>query len=143
MYDWLWGNCNLLRPFSTLVTSAKLNLNMNKNGSNQAEHEQISTFLEVEQMGVNLFRSKILWIPLRARGVYGRSVDSRVSLLHNTDHWYRQIISQALVSVTSCIDSSFALHVGSFIIQLRIPELIKSCFCLRSHCMCVFFDESQ
>ena len=58
-HDWLWGNCNLLRPFSTLVTLAKLNLNMNKNGSNQAEHEQISTSLEVEQIGVNLFRSKI------------------------------------------------------------------------------------
>ena len=73
-HGWLWGNCSLLRPFSALVTSAKLNLNMNEDGLNQAEHEQISTSLEVEQIGVNLFRSKFLWVPLRARGVYGGSV---------------------------------------------------------------------
>jgi len=118
-HDWLWGNCNLLRPFSTLVTSAKLNLNMNKDGLNQAEHEQISTSLEVEQIGVNLFRSKFLWVPLRARGVYGGSVDSRASLLHDTDQWCRQIISHALVSATNCVDSSFAIHVGGPIIQLQ------------------------
>ena len=70
-HDWLWGNCNLLRPFSTLVTSAKLDLDTNKDGSNQAEHEQISTSLEVEQIGINLFCSKFLWVPLRTRGVYG------------------------------------------------------------------------
>ena len=117
-HDWLWGNCNLLRPFSTLVTSAKLNLNMSEGGLNQAEHEQISTSLEVEQIGVNLFRSKFLWVPLRARGVYGGSVViSRASLLHNTDRWYRQLISQALASATNCVDSSFSIHVGSPIIQ--------------------------
>jgi hypothetical protein len=38
---------------------------------NQAEHEQISTSLEVEQIEVNLFRSKSLWLPMRARGVFG------------------------------------------------------------------------
>lgn len=37
----------------------------------QAEHEQISTSLEVEQIEVNLFRSKSLWLPMRARGVFG------------------------------------------------------------------------
>lgn len=39
--------------------------------SNQVEHEQISTALEVEQLEVNLFRSKSLWLPVRARGVFG------------------------------------------------------------------------
>ena len=39
--------------------------------SNQAEHEQISTSLEVEQIDVNLFRSKSLWLPVYARGVFG------------------------------------------------------------------------
>ena len=38
---------------------------------NQVEHEQISTSLEVEQIEVNLFRSKSLWLPLCARGVFG------------------------------------------------------------------------
>ena len=38
---------------------------------NQAEHEHISTSLEVEQLEVNLFRSKSLEVPLRARGVFG------------------------------------------------------------------------
>ncbi|KIM48385.1 hypothetical protein M413DRAFT_62626 [Hebeloma cylindrosporum] len=66
---------------------------MNDDGLNQAEHEQISTSLEVEQIEVNLFRSKSLWVPLRARGVFGG-----------------QVISQALVSATKCVDSSFALH---------------------------------
>ncbi|KAF8168292.1 thioesterase-like superfamily-domain-containing protein [Crassisporium funariophilum] len=60
---------------------------------NQVEHEQISTSLEVEQIEVNLFRSKSLWLPLRARGVFGG-----------------QVISQALVSATNCVDSVFALH---------------------------------
>lgn len=86
---------------------------MDEDGLNQAEHEQICTSLEVEQIGVNLFRSKFLWVPLRARGVYGGSVAPCTSLLHNADPRYRQIISQALVSATNCVDSSFALHVGS------------------------------
>ncbi|KAJ3510310.1 hypothetical protein NLJ89_g4754 [Agrocybe chaxingu] len=62
-------------------------------GLNQVEHEHISTSLEVEQIEVNLFRSKSLWLPLRARGVFGG-----------------QVISQALVSATSCVRSEFALH---------------------------------
>jgi len=60
---------------------------------NQVEHEQISTSLEVEQIEVNLFRSKSLWLPLCARGVFGG-----------------QVISQALVSATNSVDSAFALH---------------------------------
>lgn len=61
--------------------------------SNQVEHERISTSLEVEQIDVNLFRSKTLWLPFRARGVFGG-----------------QVISQALVSATNCVDPAFALH---------------------------------
>lgn len=38
---------------------------------NQVEHEQISTSLEVERIDANLFRSKSLWLPLQARGVFG------------------------------------------------------------------------
>ncbi|KAF5375155.1 hypothetical protein D9758_000473 [Tetrapyrgos nigripes] len=59
----------------------------------QAEHAQISTALEVERLEVNLFRSKSLWVPTRARGVFGG-----------------QVISQALVSATNCVDSAFGLH---------------------------------
>ncbi|KAL0950838.1 hypothetical protein HGRIS_007599 [Hohenbuehelia grisea] len=62
---------------------------------NQIEPEQISTSLEVETLDVNLFRSKRLWIPSGARGVFGG-----------------QVISQALVSATNCVDSQFALHVS-------------------------------
>ncbi|KAF5377598.1 hypothetical protein D9615_005160 [Tricholomella constricta] len=61
--------------------------------SNQVEHEQISTSLEVEQLDVNLFRSKSLWLPVRARGVFGG-----------------QVISQALVSATNCVNPAFGLH---------------------------------
>ncbi|KAK7058296.1 acyl-CoA thioesterase [Paramarasmius palmivorus] len=59
----------------------------------QVEHTQISTSLEVEQLEVNLFRSKSLYIPVRARGVFGG-----------------QVISQALVSATKCVDPAFGLH---------------------------------
>lgn len=62
--------------------------------SNQTEHEQISAALEVEQLEVNLFRSKSLWLPLRGRGVFGG-----------------QVISQALVCATNCVDPAFGLHV--------------------------------
>ncbi|EMD41664.1 hypothetical protein CERSUDRAFT_79298 [Gelatoporia subvermispora B] len=59
----------------------------------QVEHELISTSLEVEKLEANLFRSKSLWIPIRARGVFGG-----------------QVISQALVSATECVDPAYALH---------------------------------
>jgi len=50
------------------------------NSMNQVEHAQISTALEVERLEVNLFRSKSLWVPTRARGVFGGYV--------YTDLWY-------------------------------------------------------
>ncbi|KAE9410754.1 hypothetical protein BT96DRAFT_961505 [Gymnopus androsaceus JB14] len=59
----------------------------------QAEHAQISTALEVEKLETDLFRSKSLWVPARARGVFGG-----------------QVISQALVSATNCVDPAFGLH---------------------------------
>ncbi|KZT06361.1 DNA repair protein [Laetiporus sulphureus 93-53] len=59
----------------------------------QEEHEQIATSLEVEQLDTNLFRSKSLWLPVRSRGVYGG-----------------QVISQALVSATQCVDPAYSLH---------------------------------
>lgn len=46
-------------------------INMTVTDTNQVEHEQISTSLEVEKIEVNLFRSKSLWLPVRARGVFG------------------------------------------------------------------------
>ena len=61
----------------------------------EAEHELISTSLDVEQLDTTLFRSKSLYLPRRARGVFGG-----------------QVISQALVSATNSVDPSFALHVS-------------------------------
>ena len=61
----------------------------------EAEHELISASLEVEQLDTTLFRSKSLWLPRRARGVFGG-----------------QVISQALVSATNSVDPSYALHVS-------------------------------
>ncbi|KAL1951750.1 hypothetical protein VTO73DRAFT_899 [Trametes versicolor] len=60
---------------------------------NQWGHEQISSALEVEQLDVNLYRSKTLYLPPRARGVFGG-----------------QVISQALVSANNCVDPAFSLH---------------------------------
>ena len=64
--------------------------------SNQAESSKISTSLEVEQIDVNLFRSVNLFLPARARGVFGG-----------------QVISQAIVSATKCVDPVFGLHVSN------------------------------
>ncbi|KAF9229567.1 Thioesterase/thiol ester dehydrase-isomerase [Gyrodon lividus] len=61
--------------------------------TDQAESSKISTSLEVEQIDVNLFRSVKLFVPVRARGVYGG-----------------QVISQAIVSATKCVDPAFGLH---------------------------------
>ncbi|KIJ68656.1 hypothetical protein HYDPIDRAFT_82474 [Hydnomerulius pinastri MD-312] len=59
----------------------------------QVESSKISTSLEVEQIDVNLFRSVKLFVPIRARGVFGG-----------------QVISQAIVSATKCVDPAFGLH---------------------------------
>ncbi|KAJ7130035.1 thioesterase-like superfamily-domain-containing protein [Mycena crocata] len=56
-------------------------------------HEQIATALEVERFEVDLYRSKSLWLPTRARGVFGG-----------------QVISQALVAATNSVDPIFGLH---------------------------------
>ncbi|KAL4243190.1 C/M/P thioester hydrolase family protein [Abortiporus biennis] len=66
---------------------------MTETVNNQVEAKEISTALQVEQLDSNLFRSKSLWLPRRARGVFGG-----------------QVISQALVSATNCVDPAFGLH---------------------------------
>ena len=67
--------------------------------SDQVEHELISTSLDVEQLDTNLFRSKSLWVPVRGRGVFGG-----------------QVISQAVVSATNCVDPAYGLHVSLYIV---------------------------
>lgn len=64
----------------------------------EVEHGFISTNLEVEQLDTTLFRSKSLWKPKHAAGVFGG-----------------QVISQALVSATNSVDPSYSVHV-SFIV---------------------------
>uniref|UniRef100_A0A0W0FYE9 Acyl-CoA thioesterase II n=1 Tax=Moniliophthora roreri TaxID=221103 RepID=A0A0W0FYE9_MONRR len=66
--------------------------------NDQVEHAQITTALEVEQLEVNLFRSKSLWVPLLVNEAL------RLAPLS------RQVISQALVSATKCVDPAFGLH---------------------------------
>ncbi|KAF8610478.1 thioesterase II [Ceratobasidium sp. AG-I] len=57
------------------------------------EHELISTSLDLEQLDTKLFRSRSLWLPARARGVFGG-----------------QVISQALLAATRCVDQGFSVH---------------------------------
>lgn len=64
-------------------------------GPNQSEHIHISTVLEVETLDTNVFRSKSLRVPVGSRGVFGG-----------------QVISQAIVSATNCVDKSYGLHVS-------------------------------
>ena len=61
--------------------------------TNQVEPSTIDVCLDVEQLEVNLFRSKRLFVPTRARGVFGG-----------------QVISQAIVSATKSVDTAFGLH---------------------------------
>ncbi|OAX44868.1 Thioesterase/thiol ester dehydrase-isomerase [Rhizopogon vinicolor AM-OR11-026] len=62
--------------------------------TNQAESSKISTSLELEQIEVNLFKSKTLYKPSKAsRGVFGG-----------------QVISQAIVAATNCVNPVFGLH---------------------------------
>ncbi|KAK7064497.1 DNA repair protein RAD14 [Favolaschia claudopus] len=59
----------------------------------QYAHEQIATALELERLDIDLFRSKTLWHPSRARGVFGG-----------------QVISQAIVAATNSVDPEYGLH---------------------------------
>jgi len=62
--------------------------------NNELEARHISAALEVERLDTNLYRSKSqLWLPRRSRGVFGG-----------------QVISQALVSATNCVDPQYSLH---------------------------------
>ncbi|KAI0050644.1 thioesterase II [Auriscalpium vulgare] len=63
------------------------------NDHDQAETSRISTSLDVEQLDTNLFRSLRLFIPFRSRGVFGG-----------------QVVSQALVAATKCVDPAYKLH---------------------------------
>ncbi|KAH9947684.1 thioesterase-like superfamily-domain-containing protein [Amylocystis lapponica] len=78
-----------LEPFNAGRCGA---LDMAELASTQ-EHERLETSLDVEQLDANLFRSKYLFLPANARGVYGG-----------------QVISQALVSATKCVDPAYGLH---------------------------------
>ncbi|KAI9445476.1 thioesterase II [Lactarius indigo] len=60
---------------------------------NQAEPSDISVALDVEQLDLNLYRSRNLSTPYEARGVFGG-----------------QVISQALVAATKCVKPEFLLH---------------------------------
>ncbi|KAI0252642.1 Thioesterase/thiol ester dehydrase-isomerase [Lactifluus subvellereus] len=64
---------------------------------NQAEPSDISTALDVEQLDLNLYRSRNLSMPFLSRGVFGG-----------------QVISQALVSATKCVKPEFTLHVSAY-----------------------------
>ncbi|EJU04943.1 Thioesterase/thiol ester dehydrase-isomerase [Dacryopinax primogenitus] len=58
-----------------------------------AEHELITASLDLERLEQNLFRSRSLWLPSRARGVFGG-----------------QVISQALLSATNTVDPAYSVH---------------------------------
>ncbi|EIW86428.1 hypothetical protein CONPUDRAFT_86400 [Coniophora puteana RWD-64-598 SS2] len=73
--------------------STSFYLEQNMEDTNQVEPNTIDVCLDVEQLEMNLFRSKRLFMPTRARGVFGG-----------------QVISQAIVSATKSVDSGFGLH---------------------------------
>lgn len=66
---------------------------MESPGKDNAEHELITASLDLERLEKNLFRSRSLWLPSRSRGVFGG-----------------QVISQALLSATNCVDPAYSVH---------------------------------
>jgi len=61
---------------------------------NEAEPSDISSALDVEQLDLNLYRSRNLSLNFDAPVVFGG-----------------QVISQALVAATNCVKPEFTLHV--------------------------------
>ncbi|KAG8932810.1 hypothetical protein FRC02_000494, partial [Tulasnella sp. 418] len=61
--------------------------------NDEVEHEHITTSVEIEKIDENLYRSKSLWLPSEARGVFGG-----------------QVISQALLAATKSVSEDFAAH---------------------------------
>jgi len=70
----------------------------------EAEPSDISSALDVEQLDLNLYRSRNLSLNFDARGVFGG-----------------QVISQALVAATNCVKPEFTLHVR---VPLSPPSLV-------------------
>jgi hypothetical protein len=86
----------------------------------EAEHEHISAALDLERIDTNLYRSKSLWVPVRARGVFGG-----------------QVISQAVVAATKSVDSKYALHVSPSTCFWGFPSLFAHGLATESHYMSV------
>ncbi len=74
----------------------------------QSEPLDISSALDVEQLDTNLFRSRSLYLPYNARGVFGG-----------------QVISQGLVAATRSVKSEFALHVSFVLFKFCPPPQHK------------------
>ncbi|KAN0133653.1 Thioesterase-like superfamily domain containing protein [Lactarius tabidus] len=73
----------------------------------QSEPLDISSALDVEQLDVNIFRSRSLYLPYRARGVFGG-----------------QVISQGLVAATKSVKPDFALHsLHCYFLMAVIPDV--------------------
>jgi hypothetical protein len=79
----------LMAPPLTLMTVADT-----ADNRNEAEPTDISSALDVEQLDLNLYRSRNLSLNFDARGVFGG-----------------QVISQALVAATNCVKPEYTLHV--------------------------------
>jgi hypothetical protein len=90
----------------------------------QSEPIDISSALDVEQLDTNLFRSRSLYLPYSARGVFGG-----------------QVISQSLVAVTRSVKPEFALHVS--FVELKFMSHSTTVEAERhSRCMCVVIFRS-
>ena len=72
---------------------------------NEAEPSDISSALDVEQLDLNLYRSRHLSQNFDAPVVFGG-----------------QVISQALVSATNCVKPEFTLHVRAVFPLPRVPH---------------------
>jgi acyl-CoA thioesterase len=82
---------------------------------NEAEPSDISSALDVEQLDLNLYRSRNLSLNFDARGVFGG-----------------QVISQALVAATNCVKPEFTLHV-----RVPLPLCTHACAALIIYHACI------
>lgn len=93
---------------------------MTERKGNETEHSytHISTTLGLEKLDVNLYRSKSLTILPRGKGVFGG-----------------QVVSQATVAVTDCVDPAYGMHVSEEplfdVSHLTLGPSVYPCECYR------------
>lgn len=73
---------------------------------------RMANAVEVQEVDVNLYMSKELWLPAGARGAFGGQVRSCIEpLIGDITQQYLQIVAQALRAAFYTVGEEFDIHV--------------------------------